>query len=84
MLLDNEKNRIKNIFKLIGPHIQLDDLKNMYVEFVLEHFNWNRTWAAKSMRVSLRTLRDWIIRKKSVEIPEDRVWKRSNFGDTKE
>jgi hypothetical protein len=80
MLLDHEKTRIKEIFKLIGFHIKLDDIKNLYVEFVLENFNWNRTNSAKSLCVSIRTLRHWYLRKKSVEIPEDKLWKRVNFG----
>lgn len=80
MLLEHEKQKVKDAFKSIGFILKLEDIKRLYIEFILESFDWNRTRAAKALGVPLRTLRDWIIRKKSIEIPEEKVWKKSNSG----
>lgn len=80
MLLEEQKKKIKDIFRLIDFKVTLEDLKRIYVEFVLESHDWNRTHAAKSLGVPIRTLREWYLRKKSIEIPEHKQWKKSNFG----
>lgn len=79
MLLD-EKKRIKKIFELIGATATLDEIKYLYAEFVLESLKWNRTKAAKTLRVPLRTFRNWCIRKEYIEIPEGKKWKKKISG----
>lgn len=79
MLLD-EKKRIKEIFKLIGASATLDEIKYLYAEFVLESLNWNRTHAAKSLKVPIKTFRQWYNLKEYIEIPEGKKWKKKNSG----
>ena len=80
MLLECEKKKIKNYLENIGPNIKLEDLLCVYIEYVLEKNNWNKTRSAKSLGVSIRTFRDWTLRRKNIHIPEEKKWKRLNFG----
>lgn len=76
MLSDLEKIKIKDSFELMGLMPDLFDFKSVYIEFVLEKNNWNKTRTAKLLNVSLRTFRDWCIRKMPIDIPEEKTWKR--------
>lgn len=76
MLSDEEKIKIKESFETMGFIATLYDMECVYVEFVLEKKNWNKTHTAKTLQMSIRTLRDWCIRKRPIEIPEHKIWKR--------
>ena len=79
MLSDEEKIKIKNSFELIGFTPNLFDFECVYIEFVLEKKDWNKTQTALTLNVSLRTFRDWCIRKRPIDIPEYKTWKRTTI-----